>query len=60
VVRESKKLKEYEYKKTMRLMSENYPGTGKYFDLITRLTYTPFDGGKGWIVQIGPVRSTPE
>ena len=44
----------------MRLMSENYPGTGKYFDLITRLTYTPFDGGKGWIVQIGPVRSTPE
>ena len=45
----------YEYKKTIRLMGDN-----RYFDVITRLTYTPPDGGKGWIVQIGPVRATPE
>ncbi len=50
----NKKVKEWESKSTVRL------NNGKYFDIFTVLTYTPFDGGKGWIVKLGPERATPE
>ena len=38
--------KEYESKTTVKLMN------GKTIELITVLSYTPHDGGKGWIVKI--------
>tara|TARA_B100001996_G_scaffold380016_1_gene366718 strand:+ start:2197 stop:2358 length:162 start_codon:yes stop_codon:yes gene_type:complete len=45
VVRGNKKVKMYEKIKTVQC-------EGKLIDLITVLTYTPFDGGKGFITQI--------
>ena len=50
----NKKVKEYEKKTTIRL------NNGKYFDIFTVLTYTPFDGGKGGIVKVGPEKATME
>jgi len=38
--------KEYESKTTVKLMN------GKTIELITVLSYTPHDGGKGYIVKI--------
>ena len=50
MARGPKKVKEYESIKVVKYFAK---GEGmKEFEIKTTLTYTPFDGGKGWIVKI--------
>ncbi len=46
----AKVLKEYESIKVVKHLISK--GLEEEIELITRLTYTPSDGGKGWIVQV--------
>ena len=46
----AKALKEYESIKVVKHLISR--GLDEEIELITRLTYTPSDGGKGWIVQV--------
>ena len=42
--------KEYESIKVIKHLISS--GLGNDLEIITRLTYTPPDGGKGWIIQV--------
>ena len=46
----AKVLKEYESIKVIKHLRSS--GLKEEIELITRLTYTPYDGGKGWIIQV--------
>ena len=46
----AKVLKEYEKITVVKHLM--YQGLKDEIELITRLTYTPYDGGKGWIIQV--------
>ena len=46
----AKVLKEYEKITVVKHLM--YQGLKDEIELITRLTYTPKDGGKGWIIQV--------
>ena len=46
--RENKK--DYESIKVIKQLTRS--GLKEEIEIITRLTYTPFDGGKGWIIQV--------
>jgi len=45
-----KELKEYESIKVVKHLLRS--GLKEELEIITRLTYTPPDGGKGWIIQV--------
>lgn len=46
----AKELKTYENITVVKHLSRQ--GLKEEIELITRLTYTPYDGGKGWIIQV--------
>ena len=46
--RENKK--DYESIKVIKHLTRS--GMKEEIEIITRLTYTPFDGGKGWIIHV--------
>lgn len=46
----AKELKEYESIKVIKHL--NSKGLKEELEIITRLTYTPPDGGKGWIMTV--------
>ena len=46
----AKVLKEYEKITIVKHLTRQ--GLKDEIELITRLTYTPYDGGKGWIIQV--------
>ena len=50
VVKMPKEAKEYESIKVIKHLRSS--GLDEELEIITRLTYTPFDGGKGWIIQV--------
>ena len=54
----NKKVKEYESIKVIKHLTRS--GLKEEIEIITRLTYTPFDGGKGCIVKVGPEKATME
>ena len=51
----AKELKTYE--KITRIKHLTSQGLKEELEIITRLTYTPKDGGKGWIMQVRTAKS---
>ena len=41
-----------EYESIKRIKHLTRQGLKEEIEIITRLTYTPYDGGKGWIIQV--------